>query len=745
MNYSLNTIKTVTTIVASVILISGCQQLTEWLEKDSDTPKVDEPADNALLKSFTTPKELEERIKKGISQQYSGNSYFKGSGGMNDGIDMVAAPVAAAESKVENRVSETNLQVGGVDEADRIKTDGQYLYITQKPVTYLYQPQPEPLPGIALDSPMTKPAIEPNPGPEPEFSHIRVLKFSDDPQSAEEISKIKLKKEEYVTGTYLLTERNDSQPDLLVTVGQYQEPIARDWFASPRVWQSGRTTINLVQIDNPAQPTVKTTLQFDGHLVSSRRIGEVLYLVTRFNPYLKDYITYPGTPEEEDRNKTLLDETTLAELLPQWNVGNAEKKDLLSADSCYLAPTHDESGSADIISIVAIDLTQPESKPNTSCMVGPTETTYVSMESMYLATTRYNYQPQIGIQPVDEIRSIVYPQEVTTELHKFSFTDQGPEYRGSGVVDGHLGWEQDKKSFRMGEYDGVLRIATSLGDDWSGTATTRLTLLRETEKTDALALDEIARLPNKERPGSIGKPGERLYAARFIGDRAYMVTFRVIDPFYVLDLSDPSDPFIAGELEIPGYSDYLHPINDNLMLGLGKDAVADTTSDFGDGRGAWYQGLKLALFDIADPANPTELQSLNIGQRGTQSEALVDHLAFTWLAAEDGTAQLALPIQLHGKSNGELFDPKQPSTWAPWIHTGLYLFNINDGSQGEPASIEEQGKMIVETAANDSDYGYGSTSGDRAVIRNDGVHYIHGNDVWSANWDDAEGTLTERQ
>ncbi|MCP4692304.1 MAG: hypothetical protein GY859_29940, partial [Desulfobacterales bacterium] len=176
-----------------------------------------------------------------------------------------------------------------------------------------------------------------------------------------------------------------------------------------------------------------------------------------------------------------------------------------------------------------------------------------------------------------------------TDLHKFNLTENGPVYRGSGSAPGNLGWEEDKKPFRMSHYNGVMRVATSLGDDWSGTSTTRLTLLRENPAATGDVLEEISHIDG------IGEAGERLYAVRFLGARAYMVTFRVTDPVYVFDLSDPENPLQKGELHIDGYSDYLHPIGETLLLGIGKDAVPDDGSnDFG-GRGAWYQGVKLSL------------------------------------------------------------------------------------------------------------------------------------------------------
>lgn len=114
----------------------------------------------------------------------------------------------------------------------------------------------------------------------------------------------------------------------------------------------------------------------------------------------------------------------------------------------------------------------------------------------------------------------------------------------------------------------------------------------------------VGELPNARHPEPLGKPGEQLYATRFVGTRGFLVTYRLTDPLYVLNLADPADPRVAGELQVSGYSDYLFPLTDTLLLGVGKDAVSDNSA--GDGRFAWYQGVKLALIDVSNPAQPRE-------------------------------------------------------------------------------------------------------------------------------------------
>jgi hypothetical protein len=137
-----------------------------------------------------------------------------------------------------------------------------------------------------------------------------------------------------------------------------------------------------------------------------------------------------------------------------------------------------------------------------------------------------------------------------------------------------------------------------------------LTVLREA--TSGKLLQVVGQLPNRERPQAIGKPGEQVYAVRFIGDRGYVVTFRQVDPLYVLDLSKPNDPMAAGELTIAGFSDYLFPVGPTgggLLLGVGKDA---------DERGI-TTGVKVALFDVADASKPTQKSTVTIGGAGSQS------------------------------------------------------------------------------------------------------------------------------
>ncbi len=707
-------------LLGIVLLLSACNDndfypLLGGAGNGNGTPEA--------LSAFATAQQLEQYLKKAIREQRS-----------PPGRDKIAvldgAPQEGGKDTFSSRndgFSTTNLQEQGVDEADRLKSDGRYLYVLAREESVDVPLPAKPASFIA---------------PQPEVSRIRVLESGENPASAREVASVTLDNDMQAEGTYLLTKREGDNGDLLVVLGGSNHNIyAADWF-SPWSWRSGMTYVSFLGIDNPAEPQHQTRLAFDGHLVASRRIGEILYLVTRHYPSIKGYLPWAENSAQEKENEKLLETTSLADLLPKWQIDEGEKQDYLtSAKSCYLPATEADYISADVISIIAIDLRNPSGSPSARCIAGPTETVYTSQQSLYLATTRHSYVIQTDTRLAQDM--VIYPPEETTEIHKFALTGSDPDYRGSATVKGHLGWEQDKKSFRMGERGDTLFVATSLGESWDGSATTRLTVLSEDQSANTRHLQEVAHLPNKERPEAIGLPGERLYAARFLGERGYLVTFRVTDPLYVLDLSDPADPFIAGSLKIPGYSDYLHPVNENMLLGIGKSAIAaDVDSDWGDGRGAWYQGVKLALFDVSDPQAPKEVNSVEIGARGTESDALYDHHAVTWLPSDPdqrGPARLALPIKLHAAGGAPA--PTEPWQFYPWTHTGLYLFEVYDGSGPEKRmpGIVEAGRLVVESG--DTGYpGYYSL-GDRALLKGDEVHYLHGDSVWSATWSEPDSMV----
>jgi len=267
-----------------------------------------------------------------------------------------------------------------------------------------------------------------------------------------------------------------------------------------------------------------------------------------------------------------------------------------------------------------------------------------------------------------------------------------------------------------------------MGSTWNETSSTRLTVLKENGD----------RLETVDFIDGIGKPGEQLFAARFIGERAYLVTFQVIDPLYVIDLSDQENPAIVGELEIEGYSDYLHPVSENLLLGFGKDAIPDDgSSDFGFTRGAWYQGVKVSLFDVADPANPSEINALVYGKRGSESELLTDHHAISSLPTSASFPyRFAIPIQVNEtEPDYESFDPDSPSAWYSFTNKGLYTFDVTEDGVLETGYIEgDSTNDVVDFAP------FFSGFGDRSVLLDNAVFYVHEGEVIAAPYGTSSGT-----
>jgi len=478
-----------------LLLLAACKDGYIWPDRGG------EPDDPEALSPFATADELEAHLKRAIREQSSGPPMERGDVVLDAQLPVAESGAAPMEPR-SGDFSTTNLQEVGVDEADRLKSDGHYLYV-------LSQEAPDILP---LPAEMRSTAIV---APRPPDSRLRVLELGEDSPSAREVASLKLPEGMRTGGSYLLTGREEGEGDLLVVLGRKEAlPYATEWF-TPWTWRSGKTLVVLFDISDPAAPRQRHLLTFDGHLVASRRIGTTLYLVTRHYPWIRDYLPAAVTAEQKRHNAEVLERATLSDLLPRWRVDDEEwQAYLTSSRSCYLPPLEENRLSADVISIIAIDLRNPARRPTARCLVGPTETLYMSTGSLYLATVRHRYT--IQRDPASTREMVVYPPDERTEVHKFALTADGPRYRGSASLQGHLGWEQDKKPFRMGEHEGALFVVTAVGQSWSGDATTRLTVLGESG--DGRRLKELAHLPNEKRPEPIGLPGERLYAARFLGE-----------------------------------------------------------------------------------------------------------------------------------------------------------------------------------------------------------------------------------
>lgn len=340
----------------------------------------------------------------------------------------------------------------------------------------------------------------------------------------------------------------------------------------------------------------------DGRLVGSRRVGQQLVLVTTHVPALA-VDALPATATIAEREAVLAALTT-NDLLPRLRRGTAPAESLVQEADCLLQPGN-ASPAVEITTVTLLDLASGSHRSR--CFVGGTEAMYMTPETLVLATTRWAYEPSGTLT--------VFPNEMQTDVHRFAFDGSRVDYRASGTVPGHLGWDDSRKSQRFSAWQGDLRVLSFTGSVGWGAAPSpttapspaTLTVLRETDGT----LRPVGQLPNAQRSAPLGKTGEQVYAVRFVGDRGYVVTFRQVDPLYVLDLSNPADPFTAGVLETPGFSQDLYDLGPGWLLGIGREA--DT-----DGR---VTGLGFSLFDVRDATMPALAAAARLGD-GSSSTAL---------------------------------------------------------------------------------------------------------------------------
>ncbi len=459
--------------------------------------------------------------------------------------------------------SGTNVQVIGVDEPDIIKTDGNRIILVRN-------------------------------------GTLTVVDVTGD--------------EPTVTGRVLLGERWGGElllhGDRVLVINNHYgtiQPLAADAIGP----HYGRDIVIIDEVLLDGTPRRGRSLHVEGRYVSSRSIDGTARVVIVSYPDELGFV-YPrnrnGEPIATYANRKVVEQSKLEDWLPDYRVVSSEgsvteEGQILACDRVYVPSQFSGFGS---LAVLTFDLDGSLTLGDGTATFAAGETIYASHDNLYVATN--TWLPQPFFENEDRLRDI--DDRYRTSIHKFSLTPDGPAvYEASGSVKGHL-----LNQFSLNEHDGHLFVAVTNGSPWGANRQSESLIFALQQRDDVLAV-----------VGSVGDMGrgERIYSVRFIGDRAYVVTFRQVDPLYVVDLADPTAPAVLGELKIPGYSAYLHPVGDGLLVGIGRDADEE-------GR---IEGFKASLFDVSDPAEPTEIDTWTLAD--AQSGVEWDHRAFLWWAPEN--------------------------------------------------------------------------------------------------------------
>ncbi len=463
----------------------------------------------------------------------------------NDAWSGAAESAAPVERDANGDVdfSGTNNQESSVDEADLVKTDGRRLVTVSG-------------------------------------SQVNVLDVSDndDPRL---VSTIKLP-EEFWGGELFLN--GDSA--LLMTSGWTSVPFmpvdgAR---TADLAWYPGMPTGRLMELDLDDGEIVRT-FEFEGSYLSAREVEGTIRIALQASANRFAFV-FPSNPGAEDSaeefNRKLVEESTIDQWIPTYRIVEGvdgdvvEQGPIVDCDRVYLPGEFAGFGS---LVILTADLDDGLELTDSVSVFTDGQTVYSSTDRMVVATPRWpTFDPRTGA-PEDDF-------DYRTALHTFDITDlDRTDYVASGSVKGTL-----LSRYSLSEYRGYLRVATTDGTPWNSVGSESFVTVLDERDRELVPVGQV---------GGLGR-GERIFAVRFLGDLAYVVTFEQIDPLYVVDLSDPANPTVEGELKIPGFSTYLHPLDDGLLMAVGVD---------GDAEGA-TGGSVVSLFDVSDPSDPRLLDKL---------------------------------------------------------------------------------------------------------------------------------------
>ncbi len=619
-------------------------------QNDANRNLIDKLYGNGDIKKFADASEFQSFIETRVSQ---GNDLYRP--GIMMAEKAVATPGVAESMPASDGLgagssdySQTNVQVAGVDEADIVKTDGEYVYAVVHESIYIIKAYP-------ADSAQV----------------VTKIKFDSRPQ------------EIYVDQGRLVVFGNNDQA--------YPMPMM-ERAVMPRHY-SQSTFIKVFDLADKKDPKLIKDLEFDGYYFNSRLIGDYVYVV------LNNYNVNVDSPLPRvlDGGKAL--ETKCS--------GDSLK--CFEPDIYYFDIPYD---SYQLTTVASINIKDAAANIGGDLyLLNSAQNFYVSPDNLYITYTRYinEYDIQmelsrelvfprlsesdkekiLKIDLVDEfilsktekrykVQQILdhylsslstadqeaYQTELTgkikqkyvelkreiekTIIYKINAQNGELKYQVKGEVPGSV-----LNQFSMDESQGYFRIATTFNQVWSNF-----------QDSPTQSYNNVYVLNNSlQVTGRVEDlaSGERIYSARFMGNRLYLVTFQRTDPLFVIDLSDPQAPKVAGELKIPGFSTYLHPYDANTIIGFGKDAEDQ-------GEVVKTKGLKLALFDVSNIQAPKELDTYIMGDMGSDSVALYDHKAFLF-SKEKNVLSLPVTLRRVGPNN----------SWGDVYFSGALVFQINNG------------------------------------------------------------------
>ncbi|MGH9209650.1 MAG: beta-propeller domain-containing protein [Acidimicrobiales bacterium] len=561
-------------LVSSLERFDSCDEVETWA-RDELAPRVSAYG----LGEYGYPVTMEGDVVTSDDATSAGAAEMApGEAGRADSLDTDAPQAPAAAEDADGSFSETNVQVEGVDEPDIVKTDGdRILVLSEGGQLHLASAER----GQVVDSVQLPEGVYSG---EMLLSGDRALVFANT--------------------SFAIPLADDVRPDI-----------------APPQLQGTR----VVQVDIAGDElTVSETFEVDGNYVSARMTDDVVRLVLHADPQQRLPFVTPAnpTPEAEDQarrlNQDVVEQAAAEDLMPRWRETGTdgevlEEGTLVDCENAHAPQTFAGFGMVSVVSIdVSEGLGSGLASLNSAGVMAGGQTVYASAERLYVAAPEW---VDWATLPEDEAR--VASEDYGTDVHRFDISD--PEqavYEMSGHVDGML-----LNQFAMDEHDGNLRVATTTGSPWGGSTEESESQVVVLEPGDG-ALTQVGAVTGLGR-------GETIHSVRFLGDVGYVVTFEQTDPLFTLDLADPANPQLVGELEMLGYSAYLHPIGDGRLIGVGQDATEE---------GAQV-GTQVSLFDVSDPAAPARVAQAVLPN--TSSGAEWDHRAFLWWA---DTNLAAIPI-----------------------------------------------------------------------------------------------------